>query len=205
MTRLEFFYDLTSPWTYLAFTGIQPLAERYGVLPEWRPILVGGVFNEVNQELYAQREAFFGNRRRMTYLMKDLRDWADLRGIEINWPDFHPVNAVKCMRGCFVAEEEGKLLEYSRAVFEAYWGRCEEVGDEPVLAAIVEALAMDSAAFLARLADQDVKDQLRANTDELIARGGFGSPTVYINGDDMYFGNDRLPVIESKLASLAES
>lgn len=203
MTRLEFFYDLTSPWTYLAFTGIQPIAERYGVRIEWRPILVGGVFNEVNQELYAQREAAFGNRRRMTYLMKDLRDWADLRGIEINWPDFHPVNAVKCMRGCFVAEEQGKLLEYSKAVFKAYWGRCEDVGEADVLAAIVDGLAMDSAAFLARLADQDVKDQLRANTDEVIARGAFGSPTMYINGDDMYFGNDRLPVLESKLESLA--
>ncbi len=148
MTRLECFYDCTSPWTYLAFTGIQPIAERHGVDIEWRPILVGGVFNAVNQDLYAQREMAFGNERRMNYMMKDLKDWADLRGIEINWPSFHPVNAVKCMRGCFVAEEQGKLVAYSKALFEAYWGRCEDVASEAVLGAIVTGLGMEADAFL---------------------------------------------------------
>ena len=205
MTRLECFYDCTSPWTYLAFTGLQPIAERYGVDIEWRPILVGGVFNAVNQDLYAAREAAFGNERRMNYMMKDLKDWADLRGIEINWPDFHPVNAVKCMRGCFVAEEQGKLVPYSKALFEAYWGRCEDLGSEDVLGAIVTALGMEADAFLQRIQAPEIKDKLRANTDEVIARGAYGSPTLYINGDDMYFGNDRLPLIERKLELLSHS
>ncbi len=203
MIRLECFYDLTSPWTYLAFTGLQPLAEKYGVDIEWRPILVGGVFNEVNKDLYAQREAAFGNHRRMKYMMKDLKDWAELRGIEINWPSFHPANAVPSLRGCFVAEEQGLLLPYSKAVFEAYWGRCEDVGSAEILAPIVEQLGMDATAFFERIGQQDIKDKLRANTDEVIARGAYGSPTMYINGEDMYFGNDRLPLIEAKLASLA--
>jgi 2-hydroxychromene-2-carboxylate isomerase len=205
MARLEFFYDCTSPWTYLAFTGIQPIAERHGVDIEWRPILVGGVFNAVNQDLYAAREAAFGNERRMNYMIKDLKDWADLRGIEINWPDFHPVNAVKCMRGCFVAEEQGKLLAYSKALFEAYWGRCEDVGQEAVLGAIVSGLGMEADAFLQRIQEAEIKDKLRANTDEVIARGAYGSPTLYINDDDMYFGNDRLPLIERKLELLSHS
>ena len=93
MTRLECFYDCTSPWTYLAFAGLQPIAERFGVEIEWRPILVGGVFNAVNQDLYAEREKGFANKRRMTYMMKDLADWAALRDIEINWPGFHPLAA----------------------------------------------------------------------------------------------------------------
>ena len=199
MTRLEFFYDLTSPWTYLAFTGIQPIAAEYGVDIEWRPHLVGGVFNAVNQELYAKREAAFSNQRITGYTLKDLGDWARLRGIDITWPSFHPVSAVKCMRGCFVAEQEGVLLPYSQAVFEAYWGRAEDVSDESVLATIAERVGMDSAAFLAGIARQEVKDRLRANTDELIERGGFGSPTMFIDGDDMYFGNDRLPLVEAAL------
>ena len=203
MPRLEFFYDLTSPWTYLAFVGIQPIAARYGVNVEWRPILVGGVFNEVNRDLYAHREAALKNKRRMAYMMKDLKDWADYRSIEINWPDCHPANAVKCMRGCFAAEEQGLLVGYSQAVFEAYWGRCEDVGDEAVLAAVVSGLGMDTTAFLSRIQEQDVKDRLRANTDELIARDGYGSPTLYINGDDMYFGNDRLPLVETTLKRLS--
>jgi 2-hydroxychromene-2-carboxylate isomerase len=203
MTRLECFYDCTSPWTYLAFTGLRPIAARYGVDILWRPILVGGVFNAVNQDLYAQREAAFGNQRRMNYMMKDLKDWADLRGIDITWPSFHPANAVKCMRGCFVAEAQDKLVEYSQALFAAYWGRGEDVSKEDVLAAIVASLGMDSAAFLVDIARQENKDKLRANTEEVIARGAFGSPTIYINDDDMYFGNDRLPLVEEKLRSLS--
>ncbi|MEE4660672.1 MAG: 2-hydroxychromene-2-carboxylate isomerase [Halieaceae bacterium] len=201
--RIEFFFDLTSPWTYLAFTGIQPLAQRYAADIEWRPILVGGVFNAVNQELYAKREAAFGNERQLKHMLKDLEDWARLRGIVLNWPDFHPANAVKCMRGCFVAEDQGKLLPYSQAVFEAYWGRCEDVGDDAVLAAIAEAQGMDAPAFLEAIQQQPIKDRLRANTDELIDRGGFGSPTLFLNGDDMYFGNDRLPLVEAALARAA--
>lgn len=203
MIKLEFFYDLTSPWTYLAFTGVQPIAAKYGVDIEWRPILVGGVFNAVNQDLYEQREKAFGNERRMTYMFKDLMDWAKLREIDINWPSFHPSNAVKCMRGCFVAEQQGLLVEYSKAVFEAYWGRMEDVSQDEVLATIVSALGMDSAAFLQAIIQPEVKSQLRINTDEVIERGAYGSPTLYINGDDMYFGNDRLPLVEQTLARLS--
>jgi 2-hydroxychromene-2-carboxylate isomerase len=199
MTKLEFFYDLTSPWTYLAFTGIQPIARDCGVEVEWRPILVGGVFNAVNRELYAKREAAFSNKRQMAHMMKDLRDWAALRGIEIEWPAFHPASAVKCMRGCFVAADRGLLLPYSKAVFEAYWGRCEDIADETVLASVAESVGLDPVAFLREIAEQSTKDRLRANTDELIERGGFGSPTLFIDGDDMYFGNDRLPLVEAAL------
>ena len=175
------------------------MAERYGAAIEWRPILVGGVFNAVNQELYAKREAAFGNKRQLHHMLKDLGDWARLRGIEINWPEFHPANAVKCMRGCFVADDQGKLLEYSKAVFEAYWGRCADVSDETVLAAIAAELGMESSAFLEAIQQQSVKDRLRENTDEVIERGGFGSPTIFVDGDDMYFGNDRLPLVEAAL------
>ncbi len=199
MTRLEFFYDLTSPWTYLAFTGIQPMAAQYGVEIEWRPHLVGGVFNAVNQELYAKREAAFSNQRIIGYTLKDLADWARLRGIDISWPSFHPASAVKCMRGCFVAEEAGVLLPYSQAVFEAYWGDNRDVSEESVLAEIAQSVGMEGEGFLAGIARQDVKDRLRANTDELIERGGFGSPTIFIDGVDMYFGNDRLPLVEAAL------
>ena len=74
-----------------------------------------------------------------------------------------------------------------------------------MLAAIVEDLGMDAAAFLDAIGRQEIKDSLRANTDELIERGGFGSPTMFLNGDDMYFGNDRLPLVEAALARDADS
>jgi 2-hydroxychromene-2-carboxylate isomerase len=203
MSKIEFFYDVTSPWTYLGFVGVQPIAEEYGLRINWRPILVGGVFNAVNQSLYEHREKAFADERRMSAFIKDLGDWATYRDIKIGWPDFHPVNAVKVMRGCLAASEQGHLVDFSRLAFEAYWGELRDVSSEDVLAELTEALGMDTPLFLERIAAQDIKDQLRANTDELIERGGFGSPTLFINGDDMYFGNDRLPLVERKLRQLS--
>lgn len=205
MARIEFFFDCSSPWTYLAFTRIQPLAARYGAAVEWRPILVGGVFNAVNRQAYALREYLFSDERRLRYFMKDLQDWADLAGLRIGWPDFHPANAVKVMRGCLVAGDQGLLLPFAQGVFEAYWGRQEDISDDGVLAAIAGKVGLEASAYFAAIAEQACKDRLRANTDELIDRGGFGSPTIFIDGDDMYFGNDRLEVIANRLKAEADS
>lgn len=201
MPRLEFFFDCSSPWTYLAFDAVQPMCERLGVGIEWRPILVGGVFNAVNPGLYAAREAMFRNERRMTHFMKDLRDWAEFRGLEIGWPRMHPANAVKAMRGCLVAGDEGEasMRRFARAVFETYWGELRDIGDDAVLRDVVARCGMDVGRFFAAIQTPEIKQRLRANTDELIARGGYGTPTMFVDGDDMYFGNDRLILVEHAL------
>ncbi|MBW2374350.1 MAG: DsbA family protein, partial [Deltaproteobacteria bacterium] len=110
-----------------------------------------------------------------------------------------PVNSVKAMRGCLAAEEAGCLPDFARAVFEAYWGRDEDVSREDVLGPLAAGVGLDAAALLARIAEPELKAKLRANTDELIGRGGFGSPTMFVDGDDMYFGNDRLPLVRRAL------
>ena len=202
MTKLEFFFDCSSPWTYLAFTGIQPIIERYPVTVVWRPILVGGVFNAVNQGVYEARESMFNNDRRVTHYMKDLADWARYYDLKIGWPEFHPANAVKVMRGCFVAEEQGKLIPYARRVFESYWSEGLDISQDDVVREIAAACELDESDFFNKINSQDYKDRLRHNTDELIERGGYGSPTLYINGDDMYFGNDRLILVEARLKEL---
>jgi 2-hydroxychromene-2-carboxylate isomerase len=204
MTKFEFFYDVTSPWTYLAFAGIQPIAERHDLLISWRPILVGGVFNAVNQSLYEYREKAFADERKMSAFIKDLNDWANYRELKIGWPDIHPVNAVKVMRACLAASEQGHLVDFSRLAFDAYWGQLRDVSDDTVLAELAEVLGINGEQLIARIGEADIKAQLRANTEELIERGGYGSPTMFINGDDMYFGNDRLPLVDRKLSQLAE-
>lgn len=203
MTKLEFFFDCSSPWTYLAFTGIAPILERCPVEIVWKPILVGGVFNTVNKDIYEQRSSMFGNERRLNAYMKDLKDWADYREIKIGWPSFHPVNSVKAMRGCFVALEKNLLVPYANKVFEAYWGDEADISNDEVLAAINDAVGIDNKEFFEKIAQQEYKDMLRSTTDELIERGGYGSPTLFINTTDMYFGNDRLPLIEKRLEALA--
>jgi 2-hydroxychromene-2-carboxylate isomerase len=104
------------------------------------------------------------------------------------------------MRGClWLQAQQQSLLPFATALFEAYWGRDEDISRDDVLAGICARCGIDAAAFAAGIGEAAVKAQLKANTDELIARGGFGSPTIFVNGDDMYFGNDRLPLIRQAL------
>lgn len=202
---LEFFYDCSSPWTYFAFTRIIPMMERLALPIRWRPMLVGGVFNAVNRELYSAREAMFNdtNSPRLRYYIKDMQDWARLCGVRAQMPPGHPISSVKAMRGAFYALQQGVLVPYSRAVFEAYWGGdTPNIADDAVLAAICDRTGLDQQGFFDAIASRHYKDLLRQNTDELIARGGFGSPTIFINVDDMYFGNDRLELVEYRLRHL---
>ena len=197
MTKLEFFYDCSSPWTYLAFHRIQEVAALGRTHLVWRPILVGGVFNAVNHSVYEQRtNPVFPKLR---YAVKDLQDWARLYGLAIGQPPVFPVNSAKAMRGALVAEENGCISAYSRRVFETYWGDLRDISQDDVLAAIVAHVGLDPTSFFGKIASPPYKDRLRANTDELIERGGFGSPTMFVDGDDMYFGNDRLVLVADAL------
>jgi 2-hydroxychromene-2-carboxylate isomerase len=102
------------------------------------------------------------------------------------------------MRGAFHALDEGKLVPYSTAAFEAYWGDDRDIAREEVLADIAARAGLDRQRFFAAIETDACKQKLRANTDELIARGGFGSPTMFV-GDSMFFGNDRLPLVKAAL------
>ena len=195
---IEFFFDCSSPWTYLGFHNIQPLAAELKVPIHWRPILVGGVFNSVNPSVYASREKPVPAKR--DYMLKDLQDWAHSSGLTIVMPPkVFPVNSVKAMRGCLWLQPQGQLVPFATAVFEAYWGRDEDISQDAVLAALCRHCGIEPEAFFAGIAQDGIKAQLKANTDELMHRGGFGSPTMYVNGDDMYFGNDRLPLVREAL------
>jgi 2-hydroxychromene-2-carboxylate isomerase len=198
MKTLEFFYDVGSPWTYLAFSKIEALAADHAALLQFRPILVGGVFNAVNDDVYRMRAN--PNPRKAKYHAKDLQDWASLYGLTIRWPSVFPLNSVKAMRAALVADERDRQVPWSRACFEAYWGRDEDLSQDAVLAQIARRVGLDPDWLLARIAKPEIKEKLRANTDELVARGGFGSPTLFVNRIDMYFGNDRLPLVEAALA-----
>lgn len=191
---IEFFFDCSSPWTYLAFHNIQPMAAELGVAIAWRPILVGGVFNAVNPSVYAARDNPVPVKA--AYMRKDLADWARLAGLKIVFPPrVFPVNSVKAMRGCMLLEADRKLVAFARAAFEAYWGEDEDISQDAVLARVCARAGVNPAYLFAGLGEQSIKDKLRANTEELIRRGGFGSPTIFVDGTDMYFGNDRLVLV----------
>lgn len=199
MARIEFFFDLTSPWTYLGFINIQKVLTRTAADIVYRPILVGGVFNAVNQAVYATRENKHTPRMRHAALV--LHDWAAWTGVTLKFPTpFHPGKGVHAMRFATALEDDPlKLIEFARAAFESYFLRGENIDDPEHLLAVANNAGLDGAALRAAAQTDTIKLRLRANTDELIARGGFGSPTVFVDRNKMFFGNDELPLVEFEL------
>ena len=197
--RIEFFYDLSSPWTYLAFTNLFGVTQRTGAHATLRPILVGGVFDAVNQAVYAARKQ--ADNRRLAHTWHVLKDWSALAGVEMNFPSqWHPAKSVTAMRMCCaLADDTPALTDFSRAAFQSYFGAQENLDDPQVLIAVANSVGLDGEAIHAKSQTDAIKALLRANTDELIARGGFGSPTIFVDKDNMYFGNDQLPLVEATL------
>jgi len=195
--KLEFFYDCSSPWTYLAFSKIEDVGLRHDAELIWRPILVGGLFNTVNPSVYESRAKPLPVKAK--YYVKDLRDWTQFYGLKIGNPSVFPVNSVKAMRGAFVANEHRIIAQYSRCVFESYWGDDRDISQDEVLREIVREVGLDEKEFFSKITSDEYKARLRENTEELIARGGFGSPTIFVEGS-MFFGNDRLPLVEHALS-----
>ena len=194
VNKLEFFFDCSSPWTYLAFKEIENLCLRQNLELIWKPILVGGIFNTMNPSVYESRSNPI--KEKAIYSQKDLQEWALLRGIKINWPDIFPVNSVKAMRGVFLAMEKNRVSEYVNYVFRSYWRDNLDISSDEIIMKIVRKLDWDSEEFFSFISQDSVKKSLRRNTEELAKRGGFGSPTMFLNERNMYFGNDRLMLLE---------
>jgi 2-hydroxychromene-2-carboxylate isomerase len=197
---IEFFYDCSSPWTYLGFDSIDKLAAELGVTIMWRPVLVGAVFNVVNPGLYEQRANPVP--AKWNYMLKDLGDWARIQGLSIRFPpSVFPVNSANAMRACIVADRHGLVVPFSRRVFEAYWSEDRDISSPAVLGAVASDVGLDPDRVLAAARSEELRAALRGNTDELVRRGGFGSPTVFVDGTDMYFGNDRIPLVRHVLSA----
>jgi 2-hydroxychromene-2-carboxylate isomerase len=173
------------------------MAAELGATIHWKPFMVGGVFNTVNPTVYESRRTPVPAKQ--AYLGKSLADWARWTGVQIHFPPkVFPVNSVKLMRGCLVLDAQGRLPAFAKAGFEAYWRDDLDISQDSVVREVCARAGVDADALLAAIGAQEIKGQLRANTEELIARGGFGTPTIFL-GDDMYFGNDHLPLVRAAL------
>jgi len=194
---IEFYFDCSSPWTYLAFVEILPLSQRQNVEIIWKPMLVGGVFNSVNKDVYEFRKN--PNPLKLDYSSSDLDLWAKHRKIEISMPKVFPVNSVKAMRGCLFAMQKNCLPLFTQKVFDAYWGNGLDISNEGIILEIAEDAGLSPIEFKNYIELQSTKDALISNSSELIERGGFGSPTFFYN-NHMFFGNDRLHLLEGAIS-----
>ena len=197
MKEIEYFLDCSSPWTYLSFRGILELEKKKEFKIIWKPILVGGIFNSINPSVYETRKNPV--KEKMDYSQKDLQDWAALRDININWPKIFPINSVKAMRGAFYFIDKVGIEGYLESIFQSYWTNGKDISDIEILLEIAESCGAIPKEFLDFIDTPEAKQRLIQNTQELMDRGGFGSPTFFIDNTDMYFGNDRIQLIESVL------
>ncbi|SFF49071.1 2-hydroxychromene-2-carboxylate isomerase [Fontimonas thermophila] len=189
---IEFFWDSASPYTYLAATQIETLAARHGAAVVWKPFLLGKAFEATGNRPPATIPA------KGKYLFQDLQLWARYYGVPLRFPSVFPVASLTSLRiACALPDADVGV--WARAVMTAYWTRDQDIGQPEVLKNVIGELGWDADALLARAQDPAVKDKLRANTDEAIARGVFGAPTFFI-GHHMFWGNDRFVLMEAVLA-----
>jgi 2-hydroxychromene-2-carboxylate isomerase len=191
---LEFFFDLMSPYSYLAATQLTALAQRTGAELRWRPLYLPGVMKATGNRGPTEVAA------KAMYAFKDVNDWAKhYRLHEIILPDNFPFTAVLADRAAVVADEQGRCGEYTLAMFKTIWGERGDCTDPAVVSRVLKVVGLDPEAVLTRAGSEEVKAKLRANTDEAVERGAFGVPTFFVGMTEMFVGNDRLAFVEQAL------
>lgn len=182
---IEFFWEPGSSYTYLASTQIERLAQECGATLKWKPFLLGKVFEARGTKLPASIPA------KAQYMFEDLARWAQLYGVPLVTPKVFPVHSLLASRCAIAADHLGHAGAAARAILHAYWGQGHDISQPDVLKAAFERAGLPGAAILEKSGDSAVKDQLRQYTEDAIARGVFGAPTMFV-GDAMFWGNDRL-------------
>ncbi len=195
---LVFYFDFSSPFTYLAATQIERVAAAEGARLEWRPILLGGLFKEIGNPIVPIAETSESRRR---YLMRDMVDWAAHWGVPFRFPSRFPMNTVAALRMTIAAGAD--LTRLAPALFRAYWAEDRDINDKATLADIAGGLGLDGAALLAATNDPAIKQRLIDNTAEAARAGVYGLPSFLVEGDErqeLFFGQDRLDFVARALA-----
>ncbi|MCK6586301.1 MAG: 2-hydroxychromene-2-carboxylate isomerase [Polyangiaceae bacterium] len=186
---IEFFFDFSSPYSYLAATQLPAIAARTGASIEWKPFVLHAVFKATENQMPARVPA------KAQYMLKDLERWARHYNVGFRFNSRFPVNAIKAMRLVIAAEDQGRAAETALAMFKAVWAEDRDVTDPKELAAIAEQAGLDVERAMAAIESQEVKDRLRVYTDDATRRGAFGAPAIFV-GDELFWGNDRLHFVE---------
>ena len=181
--QIDFYFDLVSPYSYIASMLIDDVAHRGNAKVSWKPFLLGGVFKSVGTT-----EAPGLHPIKKPYLLKDLQRLSAHLKIPIKMPPNFPVRTVLAMRTlCGFNADEIPLA--AQTLFKAYWVNNHDIADPEVMASLVGRDAVERAGI------QEIKDALFQSTEEAVQRGAFGAPTFFVK-DEMFFGHDRLPLLE---------
>jgi 2-hydroxychromene-2-carboxylate isomerase len=191
---VEFFFDFGSPTSYLAWTQLPKLAAECGAQLVWRPMLLGGVFKATGNASPVTVPA------KGRWMFQDMGRWAQRHGVGLAMNPHFPINTLTLMRVAVGLQmrRPADFERYVDTVFRAMWEAPRNLGDAAVLSALLQSAGFDAEALLALAGDAEVKARLAANTDEAVARGVFGAPTMFV-GEQMFFGQDRLDFVREAL------
>ncbi len=199
MKRVDFFYDFSCPYAYLAHTQIEAVCARAGAELVWRPMLLGGVFQAVGtvQVPFASMSA-----SKARHNAFDMMRWADHFSVPLTVPPMHPNRTVLALRATLAAEE-AEIPRASKALFAEYWVLGRDVAQPDVVRAALDRAGLDGKALVARAEDPAIKTALRERTAEAVACGVFGAPAFVVTAPgvvgDFYWGQDRLDFVEKAL------
>lgn len=190
--NVEFHFDIACPFAYFGATQIEALCARTGATLSWHPLLLGGVFKAIGQEVNLF-QSFGGAKTR--HNLADMVRWADHLGVPFRMNPHHPVRTVNTMRALLAADSPAVAVH---SLYRAYWVENLRLDDDAVLEGVLARAGLDGAALVRRTQDADIKDRLRAVTDAAVARGVFGVPAMFV-GDELVWGQDRLHFVEHLL------
>lgn len=190
---VEFFFDFGSPYSYLAYKALPGVAAAHGAQIVWRPMLLGGVFKATGNHSPVEIPA------KGKWLHQDLQRWAARYGAAFKNNPHFPINTLVLMRGAAGMQLRGSEFDkYVEAIFRAMWEEPRNLGEPRELAEVLRQAGFDAEGFLALVNDAAVKEQLKNNTEEAVARGVFGAPTFFV-GEEMFWGQDRLDFVAQAL------
>lgn len=191
---MTFFYDLMSPYAYLAAARLEIVLPRP---PEWQPVLLGAIFGLTGRSSWA-----LGDYERRRRGMADVERRAAAYGLPpLRWPDPWPTSSLAAMRAAIHAKRIGREREFADAAWRTAFGDGRDLGDARNVLIAAEAAGLDPREVEVAIGDRSVKDELRAVTAAAHARGVFGVPTLTV-GDELFWGDDRLEDAATALASV---
>lgn len=198
MKRVEFYYDLVSPYSYLAHGQIERLCEENGAELAMRPMLLGAVHKAAGIKAPIETKA------KADYQARDIRRWAEYYGVPLEFPDPFPFRTLKTMRAAMFLQEKGGLEAFTSEAFALYWEEggapegFEEADEDGPISSVVRRMGADPEEVLEGATSQEAKQDLKDATGEAVERGVFGAPAFFVDGE-MFWGNDRLHFVEASL------
>jgi len=192
---IDFYFDFSSPYGYLASTAIDALAARHGRRVRWRPFLIGALYKQLGYMPLEQP----GKR---AYFLHDVPRSARAMNVALTIPASFPEALIAPARALYwIADrDEAKAAAFGRAAFRAYWSEGRKLADPQVVAELAASQGFAKETLLAALADPAIKERLKKETDAAIANNVFGSPYIVIDGEP-FWGADRLDQVDKWLAT----